>query len=199
MTAEQEKQYKRLIDARNFHYENLNKWLLTFYAIIGALFVALWTLHKEAALHQYMELCIAIVGYVVSVGAILSIKGYYYWETNWIMLVHHFEKVNIENKEDRVYSVFANKSINNSACCPISGANISTSKVALAITWFISQVWGMIVIYFFLDMMKCDCLKEACCQLIVAILASIILTQMLIVIGVNLLASDLSNLDDLKI
>ena len=33
----EERQYQRLIDARNFHYENFNKWSLYFYAIIAAL------------------------------------------------------------------------------------------------------------------------------------------------------------------
>ena len=201
MTEEElkDKQYQRLIEARNFHYNNLNKWLITFYAIIGALFLALWTLHASATMHRYMELCVAIVGYVVSIGAILSIKGYYYWETNWIMLVHHFEKVNFKTKEDRVYSVFANTSVNNSACCPVSGAHVSTSKVSLAITTFISVVWGMIAIYIGISLLPrfgVEIPSSIFCVML-AFMISCVLTILLMVFGAKKLESDLSNIDNL--
>lgn len=145
MTFE-ERQYERLINARNFHYENLNKWLMSFYVIIGALFLALYTLHGNGN-HHVMELCVAIVGYMVSIAALLSGKGYYYWETNWIMLVHHFEKIHFAKKEERIYSIFANSNANNSVCSPLIGANVSTSKVMLTLTACIAVLWGTISTY----------------------------------------------------
>ena len=39
MTDDQKYQYEKLIAARNYHYDNLNKWLMSFYVIIGALFM----------------------------------------------------------------------------------------------------------------------------------------------------------------
>lgn len=134
-------QYQRLIDARNFHYNNLNKWLMAFYVIIGALLVAFYNLYP-----LNIAILIAILGYVISIGAFLSIKGYFYWEVNWIMLIHHFEKVHFKNRDERVYSVFANKETNNSLN-PIKGANVSTTKVALVMTTLIIVVWGVIVFY----------------------------------------------------
>ena len=204
MTEEEkkDKQYERLIAARNFHYDNLNKWLITFYAIIGALFLALHTLHAEEHLHRYMELCIAIVGYIVSIGAILSIKGYYYWETNWIMLVHHFEKVYLANepKDMRVYSVFANQKANNDIGSIRQGANISTSKVALVITGFIAWIWGIIAIYFCIMLLPiADNDGITCCKLLFSGIVSFVITYMLILIGGYFLKSDLDNIDDLKL
>lgn len=194
-------QYQRLIEARNFHYENLNKWLITFYAIIGALFLALHTLHADDHLHRYMELCIAIVGYVVSVGAILSIKGYYYWETNWIMLVHHFEKVYLskEPKDMKVYSVFANQKANNDIGAIRQGANISTSKVALVITGFIAWIWGIIAIYFCIILLPIEGNDGiSCCKLLFSSITSFVFTYILLLVGGHFLKSDLDNIDDLK-
>lgn len=195
-----QEQYQRLIDARNFHYDNLNKWMITFYAIIGALFLALHTLHADVNSHRYMELCVAVVGYVVSIGAILSIKGYYYWETNWIMLVHHFEKVYFaaESMEMRVYSVFANKKENNGIGFIRQGANISTSKVVLAITGFISWMWGVIVVYFCINLISISN-NLIFCKILYACIASFVLTYLLVVVGGHLFPSDLSNHDNLEL
>lgn len=148
MDIDKEKQYDRLIKARNYHYDNLNKWLMTFYAIIGALFIAFYKLYPHG-----IAVLIAILGYGISIGTLFSIKGYFYWEVNWIMLVHHFEKVNYKKKDDRVYSVFANIDANNSSC-PTEGANISTTKVALAITTFIAIIWGMISFYYGVNLLE---------------------------------------------
>lgn len=200
MTEEElkDKQYQRLIAARNFHYDNLNKWLMSFYVIIGALFVALYQLHGKDT-YLLMEFCVAVVGYVVSIGALLSGKGYFYWETNWIMLVHHFEKINFEKKEDRVYSVFANKNTNNSRCCPITGANVSTTKVMLVVTTIIATLWGIVAIYLGIFMLPKLGIKipTPIFNLLLAFFCSCILTISLMAGGAKSLESDLSNIDDL--
>jgi hypothetical protein len=201
MTQEEkmQKQYDRLINARNYHYDNLNKWLMTFYVILGALFVAFYTIHSRKP-ELGVEIIVAMVGYIVSIAALLSGKGYYYWETNWIMLVHDFERRHIEPQEDRVYSVFANMSANNSICCPTKGANISTSKVALAITAFISWLWGTIMIYFILKWLSCPCLEKCeCMKALLAGLGSYPMTRGLVWLGGKLFPSDMKPLDDLQI
>ena len=199
-------QYQRLIKARNFHYDNLNKWLITFYAIIGALFLALHTLHADEHLHRYMELCIAIVGYVVSIAAFLSGKGYYYWETNWILLVHHFEKTYLKDlvkeygDDMKVYSVFANKSVNENIATLSDGANISTSKVALAVTAFITWLWGTIVIYMCINLLP-DSYSEfdIWIRILVSLSVSAVLTCGLVRLGGVFFQSNMKPLDDLCI
>lgn len=194
-------QYQRLIEARNFHYNNLNKWLITFYAIIGALFVAFYSVKGD----DY-RILVAVLGYIVSIAAFLSGKGYYYWEINWIMLVHHFEKTYLkelikEHGDDmRVYSVFANKKANNDLCSLTKGANISTTKVALAITGFIMCLWGMIVIYMGIKLLPSSI--SSCPmwgKILFSFFASIVLTQCLIRFGGKKLESDMQPLDDLCI
>lgn len=197
MTDEKQKQYDRLIRARNYHYDNLNKWLMTFYAIIGALFIAFYKLYPHG-----IAVLIAIIGYVISIGTLLSIKGYYYWETNWIMLIHHFEKVNYKKRDDRVYSVFANFDTNNSLC-PTAGANISTTKVALAITTFIAMTWGMISFYYGINSLEKIGVKIPTQQtiLIGSMFASLILTLVVIVSGAGMkfLKSDMQNLTNMSL
>ena len=190
-------QYQRLIEARNFHYENLNKWLITFYAIIGALFLALYTLHASEHLHRHMELCIAIVGYVVSLGALLSIKGYYYWEYHWIERLYRFERqvYHYDHDELQVYSAFADKIKHDKPNCLIDSANVSTTKVALFITVFVTVLWGMMVVYF------SNNLWLHWNRYIVVLLAIVIsfgITWLLAWQGTKWLHSDLENLDDLK-
>lgn len=190
-------QYKRLIDARNFHYENLNKWMITFYAIIGALFLALYTLHASDHLHRHMELCVAIVGYVVSLGALLSIKGYYYWEYHWIERLYRFERqvYHYDHDEMQVYSAFADKVKHDNPKHLIDSANVSTTKVSLFITLFVTVLWGMIIIYFSNNLwIKWD----RYVIIPIAIGISFGFTWLLMWGGAKRLYSDIEDLDDLK-
>ena len=190
-------QYQRLIVARNFHYENLNKWLITFYAIIGAMFLALHTLHASEHLHRHMELCVAIVGYVVSLGALLSIKGYYYWEYHWIERLYRFERnvFHYDRDEMQVYSAFADKIKHDNPEHLIDSANVSTTKVSLFITLFVTVLWGMIVLYYSNNLWLG---LDRYIVIPVAILISFGLTWFLAWFGAKRLGSDLEDLDDLK-
>ena len=188
-------QYQRLINARNYHYDNLNKWLMTFYVIIGALLVAFYNLYPHN-----IAMLVAILGYVISIGAFLSIKGYFYWEVNWIMLIHHFEKVHFKSKDERVYSVFANKGTNNSLN-PIKGANVSTTKVALVMTTVIIVVWGMIFLYMginYLPKLHVE-IPSKSVNIILAFIGSCIMTVVLLLWGCLKLQSNLDNLDDMEL
>lgn len=194
-------QYQRLIAARNFHYENLNRWLITFYAIIGALFVAFYSVDENG-----YKIIVAILGYIVSIAAFLSGKGYYYWETNWIMLVHHFEKTYLKDiieeygDDMRVYSVFANKSVNENISSAKEGANISTSKVALAVTAFITWLWGTIVIYMGINLLPAPYSEyDIWIKIIFSLPLSIVLTQCLARLGGVAFPSYMKSIDDLCI
>lgn len=192
-TEKMQKQYDRLIAARNYHYDNLNKWLMTFYMIIGALLIAFYNLYP-----RNIAMLIAILGYVISIGAFLSIKGYFYWEVNWIMLIHHFEKVHFKSKDDRVYSVFANKETNNSLN-PIEGGNVSTTKVALVITLVIIVIWGMISIYMGLNLLPKNIMDvdSKFAKVVLSFIGSSIMTIVLLPWGCLALKSNLDNLDDM--
>lgn len=189
-------QYKRLIEARNFHYDNLNKWLMSFYVIIGALFVAMQAVHIGDHLHRYLELGIALAGYIVSIAAYLSCKGYYYWETNWIMLVHDYEERRISNLEERTYGIFGNMGANKSIWNPIKGANVSTTKVALAMTSVITILWGTIIIYFSINLLEWFPDAKIVTKVGPALIVSAFTTWLLSALCAAILPSDLSSLKD---
>ena len=137
----EERQYQRLIDARNFHYENFNKWSLYFYAIIAALFIGFYSIKDNTIL----SCVIAFVGYVVSICCYLSGKGYYYWEISWIKLVQACERrliVEERKKNYYVYSIFVNKEESSHPTKLLDGSNISSSKLSLLMSFVISAAWG---------------------------------------------------------
>lgn len=187
-----EDQYQRLIDARNYHYDNLNKWLITFYAIIGALFLAFYTLYSNDAIIE-VELIVAIVGYIVSISALLSIKGYFYWEYNWIEKLYRFEKNVLRLKGDeQVYSSLINKEKYDFPCCPIKSANVSTTKVALFVTFGVAVAWGFII-----GMLGFD-LEYKLVYILMTIGISILVSYILMIFGSWALHSELYGLDELS-
>lgn len=184
-------QYQRLINARNFHYENLNKWLITFYAIIGALFLAFYTLYSKDAKME-VEMVVAIVGYIVSIAALLSIKGYFYWEYNWIEKLYRFEKIVMSLKGDeQIYSSIINKEKHDIPCCPIDSANVSTTKVALFVTFGVAVAWGFII------GMLCFKMNFSVGTILISLGVAILTTFSLMFIGAWRFNSELGGLDEL--
>ncbi len=140
--------YKILIAARNFHYENFNKWMTYFYVAIGALFIGYTSISvskENIENNTFLLNLLCILGFICSVLWLLSAKGYYYWNINFITLVNHYEKEILKFPQDeRVYFVFANKGTENQYFLPHRGANISTSKVAIFFAFLISCFWGIL-------------------------------------------------------
>ena len=193
-----DRQYERLIKARNFHYENLNKWLTFFYVAIGAIFAGFGTLYKEGS--PKLVILILVVLYLVSICAYLSCKGYYYWENHWIIFLQDFERKYFADKEDglRVYSVFANKEKLHEPYNAVGGANVSTTKVSLFLTLTIATISGAILIYYITKEIGCVC---ACkyYAMFVSLMESSILTSILALVGMHYLKSNLKDLDDLQL
>ena len=149
-----DEKYKILINARNFHYENFNKWMTYFYVAIGALFLGFCTitisdkLNADEAKRNTLEYTISILGYIVGLLWYWSCKGYYYWNINFITLVNYYEETILRFPvKERIYFVFANKEEQNKYYNPISGANISTSKVAILFAFIVTCTWGFIPFY----------------------------------------------------
>ncbi|GMO43994.1 MAG: hypothetical protein Pg6C_05880 [Treponemataceae bacterium] len=100
-----DKRYEYLVKARNFHYQNFNVWMVFFLAAIGGLFTGYYTLEKECMSLGFEKIVILITGYIVSLFWHWSCKGYYYWITNFIMLITDAESKIPKYK--KVYSCFA--------------------------------------------------------------------------------------------
>lgn len=184
--------YKTLIAARNFHYDNFNKWLSYFYIAIGVLFVGFYTLKTSNNFSSFeLEIkMILFLGYIISLLWYLSCKGYYFWNINFITLVNNCEEecLKLEPK-DRVYFVFANKKTQNNYINPISGANISTSKVAILFSFIITISWGILLLKEFLQ-------NDFCCIFVISIIGTILLSWIL---GKTVLKSKINHFPNLNI
>ena len=91
--------YKLLINARNFHYDNFNKWMTYYYVAIGALFVGYYTLLSGNKIDDFGEYSLMILGLIISLFWYWSCKGYYFWNINFISLVNNYEKEILQLEE----------------------------------------------------------------------------------------------------
>jgi len=183
--------YKTLIAARNFHYDNYNKWMTYFYVAIGALFVGYYTI-ISSDLNKIFEneiLLLISLGYIVSILWFLSSKGYYFWNINFITLVNDCELNDLQLKpNERVYYTFANKKTQNNYFNPISGANISTSKVAILFAYIIAVIWGYLLLN-----------KTLNCNIFILFFLSAIITSLVSALMGYFLKSKITHFPDLKI
>lgn len=149
--------YELLIKARNFHYENFNKWMTYFYVMISALVLGLCNILSKQNVDIFNEqrnivLVISFLGFIVSLAWHWSNKGYYYWNINFITLVNHYEKNLLKfDENERIYFVFANKEQQNNYTNPLKGANISTSKISIFLSYLITLFWGSLLTLIFLE------------------------------------------------
>jgi len=145
MSAEQSK-YQTIIDARNFHYKNFLNWSTYFSVIVGALFVALYTIIGSDKLSDigrfgYSTL-IALIGYIVSLAWHWSNKGYNYWWNHWAVFLTELEKEKDVN--GKVYSMFYDTGSNFFGI--VKPANYSTSRIATFISFCIAVAWGYLLL-----------------------------------------------------
>jgi len=202
MTKDEElfERYKLMIQARNFHYENFNKWMTYFYVAIGALFVGYCTIVSSEKIdhvkQSHLELIIPIVGYIVSLLWFWSSKGYYYWNIHFITMINHYEKDLLKlKKNNRVYFGFANKAVENEYVNPLKGANISTSKVTIFFAFIVACLWG----FLFLSNYIAYELESLNISLIILLFASIGITLSLSFVPKLFLKSNIDYMPNLKI
>ncbi|WP_434575455.1 RipA family octameric membrane protein [Riemerella anatipestifer] len=180
--------YELLIKARNFHYENYNKWMSYFYVIISALFVAYYTVatasidaSKSIYIHEksIYKFGILVLGIILSFFWFLANKGYYYWHINFITLINHYEKNILKfREEERIYFVFANKKNQDKPNSPLEGANFSTSKISIFISYIFTYIWCLILNYeISLIICKCENLCVYICIFLLPIFYILILTM----------------------
>ncbi|MFK8298742.1 RipA family octameric membrane protein [Capnocytophaga cynodegmi] len=195
-----EEKYKILIDARNFHYDNFNKWMTYFYVMIGAIFVAFYDMLKQKDYlnsHKIEIIGICVAGFIVSLFWYWANKGYYYWNINFITLVNHYEKNILKfKKKKRIYFVFANKNNQNNYLNPLKGANISTSKISILLSFIVTLFWST----FLFNILSLNIITNLCCRLLISFgvgISSILLISK--IVGKKILYSYHSHFPDLEI
>lgn len=195
-----EKRYEILIRARNFHYENFNKWMSYFYVMIGSIILGFSYIISKSenynTNYHYELIVLAIVGFTISLFWHWANKGYYYWNINFITLVNHYEKNLLNFKEsERIYFTFANKDIQNNYFNPLSGANISTSKISILLSYLFSLFFGTYAISKILK----DCISCEGLLFFISIIFSLFIILILSVFAKKFLSSYHNHFPDLKI
>lgn len=135
--------HEQLIKAWSFNYENFHRWIGFFFLTTGAIFLAYYSEDVEIRIKNG-KMFLNVLGLITSNLFYWSSKGFYYWETNWIMLVQNCEK-NFSPSE-RVYGCFANKTANNDYLSITKGANISSSKIAIVLCFVIAVAWMFLLL-----------------------------------------------------
>lgn len=198
--------YELLIKARNFHYESYNKWMTYFYVMTIALFATYYNLFRTAndenthsdiadEIRLFM-LGIVIFGVIISILWHLANKGYYYWYLNFIKLINHYEENILNfNKDERIYFVMANKEENDYPLCPFLGANFSTSKISIFISYLFSYVWCLILNYTIIKTLSSNCLG----YYILGLFSPIIYIMLLTIIFSWKFKSEITDFPDLQI
>lgn len=176
------KQYELIINARNFHYQEFNKWSRYFGLVVSALFVAYYKSNGDMTFH----VLVALLGYIVSMCWYWSNKGYTYWWIHWSKYLMYVEKQLPHNFSENsgVYGSFCQSKKDNEGNtildegdyeCITSGANISTSKVLLMMSFLITMAWGFVLC----DLIFCKIKDIGYCHVGVSIVSSIALTFLL--------------------
>lgn len=175
--------YDLMVNARNFHYENFNKWMTYYYVAVAAIFVAFYSL---ADCNDSTKLCLLIIGYIVSILWHLSCKGYYFWVKHWTAQLLKMEKSN--NYE--VYSIFSESVVKNEnkLLYPLQSANISTSKATLFFSFITALAWSFLILKELITVFSNSVLNT-----VLNIIISIIVTLILCLIFGFFLKSNLKN------
>lgn len=132
--------YQTAIQARNFHYDNYNKWMTFYYVAIGAILIAFYT--DQSNKHKIL---LSIMGMLISIFWYLSCKGYYLWVKHWIDVIFRIESM--MKKNEQVYSIFSKACLKKSSLWnPVEHANISTSKLTLLFSFASGTAWAFILL-----------------------------------------------------
>lgn len=174
--------YNLIVNARNFHYENFNKWMTYYYVAVAAIFVSFYSIEDSNNTSKFWLL---VVGYIVSVLWHLSCKGYYFWVKHWTAQLLKME----ESNNYAVYSVFTEsvKKKDDKLLNPLQSANISTSKVTLLFSFCISITWFFLILHDWVVICSNNNLNN-----LLQIIISILITSVIIFLLGLFLKSDLT-------
>lgn len=166
--------YGKLIEARNFHYDNFTKWQTFFYVAIGAVLVAYGSVvtdgetcrclgsEQSADIKALLKKMLPCLGFVFSMIWLCSSKGYTYWWNAYMNAVKKFEWKNIlgyagkrdENGEETFerngnerFEVFLSPRFPKNYDCEhliSGGANFSTSRLANVFAFISAWAWGIV-------------------------------------------------------
>ncbi|MDA0782887.1 MAG: hypothetical protein O2970_11945 [Proteobacteria bacterium] len=140
---------KRAWHVRDFEIELFWKRSTYFSVLVGALFIAYYTLvdnQSEGAKEsiEIYKLIISLLGFIASLVWFLSNKGSKFWQENWELHIDMIEKMSICNK---IHSVVLNKS---DKCWDLGAASYSVSRLNTLFSLIVCLGWFLVIIFLLL-------------------------------------------------
>ena len=127
-----------MVKAREFQHESYTKWMNFFYVAEAAVLFAYIKSNPD------WHIQLSLLGFVFSLLAYLSCRGFYFWTHNWIDQIYRLER---EFKvEHRIYSTFSKNTKDESNILRLlEPANLSTSKLTILFFLLIYWLWSFLL------------------------------------------------------
>lgn len=159
--------YEKAIEGRNSFYEHYVRYMNLYAIFTGAFFIAFYNVFDSTEeIGQLFGFLICMMGMATSSLWLCSVKGYYAWIINWIIVVKHYEELLNEGRkigDSRfVYGLFYNAQSN---CSLLSPSRFSTQKLTMAFVLFTILGWicafvTMISQFLYSKGLICSCIKN---------------------------------------
>jgi len=131
-------------EIRNFEIELFWKRTAYFSVLVGALFIAYYTiLGKDSSSDnaEFYKIIISFLGFVASLVWFLSNKGSKFWQENWELHIDYIEKISKQNKIHSLVLSRINKKSDLLGAC-----EFSVSKLNTLFSYIVSLAWLVILI-----------------------------------------------------
>lgn len=141
--------YSKAIESRTLLYNNFNYWMNFFAIVVGALFVAYYTVTNVNSKNQEcISLIIGCLGFIASTCWFQSLKGFYHWMKSRGNVVRYYEEKLNDKVEDKnfVYSLYMDSNSNKSVYNILSPKNVSTQKIMIRFVCVIIVSWVVMII-----------------------------------------------------
>ena len=131
-------------EIRNFEIDLFWKRTGYFSVLVGALFIAYYTIvgqSSSANNQEFYKIIISFLGFMASLVWFLSNKGSKFWQENWELHIDCIEKL---SKQNKIHSLVLSK--NNKRLDLLGAYEFSVSKLNTLFSFIVSLAWLVILI-----------------------------------------------------
>ncbi|MFR9627454.1 MAG: hypothetical protein SNJ31_06885 [Rikenellaceae bacterium] len=143
--------YTKAIEGRTILYNNFNYWMNFFAVVVGALFVAYYTVHNNETEVLDFPIIIGCLGFIATSCWLKSLKGFYHWMKSWGHIVRYYENKLNETCESLdetnfVYSLYMDSDCHKNKWDLFTSKNVSTQKIMIKFVSLIMAAWVVMII-----------------------------------------------------
>jgi hypothetical protein len=142
-------------EIRNFEIDLFWKRTGYFSVLVGALFIAYYTIvgqNSPTNNQEFYKIIISFLGFMASLVWFLSNKGSKFWQENWELHIDYIEKISEQNK---IHSLVLSK--NNKRLDLLGAYEFSVSKLNTLFSFIVSLAWLEILICNIVSIFELKC------------------------------------------